>query len=105
MKNKTALNEVETILQAHPDLDVILTTNDPGAFGAASAIQAAGKEGEVKIFAVGGELRLGEMILEGIVESLMTLTPRRRGEKWQRSRKSFMKANQLKKRLLYQHYC
>ena len=47
------LDAVETILQAHPDLDLILTVNDPGSLGAASAVQAAGKDLKTETIVMG----------------------------------------------------
>ena len=38
-----ALETVETMLQANPDINVIVTCNDPGAYGAISAVESAGK--------------------------------------------------------------
>ena len=47
------LDAVETILQAHPDLDLILTVNDPGLLGAASAVQAARKDLKTETIVMG----------------------------------------------------
>lgn len=40
------LNAIETLLQSHPDLNVVLGINDDAVLGAYQAMQAAGKEGE-----------------------------------------------------------
>ena len=39
----TAFNDMETILQAHPDIKGVITGNDTMALGASAALQAAGK--------------------------------------------------------------
>ncbi|MGO1478801.1 sugar ABC transporter substrate-binding protein [Senegalia sp. (in: firmicutes)] len=40
------LNAIETLLQSHPDLNVVLGVNDDSVLGAYQAMKAAGKEGE-----------------------------------------------------------
>jgi ribose transport system substrate-binding protein len=62
----TALSAVETILQAHPDLDLILTVNDPGSLGAASAVEAAGKDLKTGTIVMG--LGIDKRVLEGVLD-------------------------------------
>jgi ABC-type sugar transport system substrate-binding protein len=62
----TALSAVETILQAHPDLDIILTVNDPGSLGAASAVEAAGKDLKSGTIVMG--LGIDKRVLEGVLD-------------------------------------
>jgi len=62
----TALSAVETILQANPDLDVILTVNDPGSLGAASAVEAAGKDLRTGTIVMG--LGIDKRVLEGVLD-------------------------------------
>lgn len=40
------LNAIETLLQSHPDLNVVLGVNDDSVLGAYQAMKAAGKEGK-----------------------------------------------------------
>lgn len=61
----TALSAVETILQAHPDLDLIMTVNDPGSLGARSAVQSSGKALNTDVI-VGG-LGIDRRVLEGVL--------------------------------------
>jgi ribose transport system substrate-binding protein len=61
----TALSAVETILQANPDLDLIMTVNDPGSLGARSAVQASGIELNAGVI-VGG-LGIDKRVLEGVL--------------------------------------
>lgn len=44
-----ALNVVQNLLQAHPDVNAIFCCNDEMALGSAEAVDAAGKTGEIKI--------------------------------------------------------
>lgn len=48
------LAKTQTMLQAHPDIDVILCVYSDLARGAIKAIQAAGKKGKVMVFDEGG---------------------------------------------------
>lgn len=43
---EAGLNAIETLLQSHPDLNVVLGINDDSVLGAYQAMKAAGKEGE-----------------------------------------------------------
>lgn len=61
----TALSAVETILQANPDLDLIMTVNDPGSLGARSAVQSAGLELNAEVI-VGG-MGIDKRVLEGVL--------------------------------------
>ncbi len=61
-----ALAAVETILQAHPDLDLILTVNDPGSLGARSAVQASGLKLNTDVM-VGG-LGIDKRVLQGVLD-------------------------------------
>jgi len=50
----TALEVMESILQAHPDLDAVFCGNDAMAMGAYQALLAAGKADTVKVFGFDG---------------------------------------------------
>jgi ABC-type sugar transport system substrate-binding protein len=62
----TALAAVETILQANPDLDLILTVNDPGSLGAASAVESAGIDLQTGTIVMG--LGIDRRVLEGVLD-------------------------------------
>jgi ABC-type sugar transport system substrate-binding protein len=49
-----ALEVMESILQAHPDVDAVFCGNDAMAMGAHQALVAAGKDGQVKVFGFDG---------------------------------------------------
>lgn len=49
-----AMEVLETIMQANPDIDAVFCGNDAMAMGAFQALQAAGKEYQVKIFGFDG---------------------------------------------------
>ncbi len=62
-RNK-AMEVLETILQANPDIDGVFCGNDAMAMGAFQALQAAGKETKVKIFGFDGADDVVEKIRE-----------------------------------------
>jgi ribose transport system substrate-binding protein len=61
-----ALSAVETILQANPDLDLILTVNDPGSLGAASAVEAAGIDLMTETIVMG--MGIDKRVLQGVLD-------------------------------------
>jgi ribose transport system substrate-binding protein len=62
----TALAAVETILQANPNLDLIMTVNDPGSLGAASAVESAGRDLMTETIVMG--LGIDRRVLEGVLD-------------------------------------
>lgn len=63
-RNK-ALEVMESILQAQPDIDGVFCGNDAMAMGAYQAILAAGISDQVKVFGFDGESEVVSMIHEG----------------------------------------
>ncbi|MEL1241513.1 D-ribose ABC transporter substrate-binding protein [Flavobacterium flavipallidum] len=62
-RNK-AMEVLETIMQANPDIDAVFCGNDAMAMGAFQALQAAGKDYKVKIFGFDGAGDVVEKIRE-----------------------------------------
>jgi ribose transport system substrate-binding protein len=62
-----ALSAVETLLQAHPDVDLILTVNDPGSLGAENAVEAAGKQ-DPKTGTIVMGLGIDKRVLQGVLD-------------------------------------
>ncbi|MBN1187918.1 MAG: D-ribose ABC transporter substrate-binding protein [Bacteroidales bacterium] len=63
-RNK-ALEVMESILQAQPDIDGVFCGNDAMAMGAYQALLAAGLDDKVKVFGFDGEKEVVEMIDDG----------------------------------------
>lgn len=63
-RNK-AMEVLETIMQANPDIDAVFCGNDAMAMGAYQALQSAGKTDKVKIFGFDGSNEVVEKIVEG----------------------------------------
>jgi ribose transport system substrate-binding protein len=62
-RNK-AMEVLETIMQANPDIEAVFCGNDAMALGAFQALQAAGKTDKVKIFGFDGASEVVEKIKE-----------------------------------------
>lgn len=60
-----AMEVMETILQAQPDIDGVFCGNDAMAMGAFQALQGAGKADQVKVFGFDGAPDVIEKISEG----------------------------------------
>ena len=60
-----ALEVLEAILQANPDIDAVFCGNDAMAMGAYQALLAAGKADEVKVFGFDGADDVVKLIAEG----------------------------------------
>lgn len=68
-RNK-AMDVMETIMQANPDIDAVFCCNDAMALGAYQAVLAAGKAGKVKIFGFDGS----DDAINGIAEGKISAT-------------------------------
>lgn len=60
-----ALEVMESILQAHPDIDAVFCANDAMAMGAYQALVAAGKDQDVKVFGFDGADEVVKLIGDG----------------------------------------
>ena len=63
-RNK-GMEVLESILQAHPDIDAVFCGNDAMAMGAYQALLSAGKADKVKVFGFDGAPEVVESIKEG----------------------------------------
>lgn len=61
----TAMEVMESILQAHPDIDAVFCGNDAMAMGAYQALAAAGKAAQAKVFGFDGAQDVVKAIGEG----------------------------------------
>lgn len=64
-----AMEVMESVMQAHHDIDAVFCGNDAMAMGAYQAILAAGKEGEIKVFGFDGADDCVNAIREGKIEA------------------------------------
>jgi ABC-type sugar transport system substrate-binding protein len=73
-RNK-AMDVMETIMQANPDIDAVFCGNDAMAMGAYQAILAAGKTDKVKVFGFDGSSDAINSIAQGRVKATVMQFP------------------------------
>ena len=61
------LAAMETLLSKNPDINVVYTINEPAAYGAYQALQAAGKESGVLIVSIDGGCAGVDQVKDGII--------------------------------------
>ena len=73
----TGRQVAETLLQAHPDADIIYAHNDEMALGAISALEAAGKTPgkDVLILSIDGEKEGVQAIIDGKIAAICACSP------------------------------
>ncbi len=64
-----SFKETQTMIQAHPDATILYTGYSTSAQGAVQALQAAGKEGQVKIYDKGGSQWAADAVRKGLIEA------------------------------------
>jgi len=67
-RNK-AMEVMESMLQAHQNIDAVFCGNDAMAMGAYQAIRAAGKEGRIMVFGFDGAADVVDAIRDGKIEA------------------------------------
>ena len=90
-KGQTAM---ENCLQAHPDINVVYTVNEPSAAGAFTALQKAGKEKGVLIVSVDGGCRGVQAVLDGALTATAQQYPLRMAELGVNAAMTFIKSGQ-----------
>ena len=71
-----ALEVLEAILQANPDLDAVFCGNDAMAMGAYQALLAAGKAGKVKVFGFDGADDVVKAVADGKIAATVMQFPK-----------------------------
>lgn len=94
-RNK-AMEVLETIMQANPDIDAVFCGNDAMAMGAYQALQSAGKADKVKVFGFDGASEVVEKIKEKKIiatgmqyPKIMAKTAAQYADEYFRGRKDF----------------
>jgi len=70
-----ALSKTQTLLQAHPEIDTIMTNYSDETIGVARAVEQADREGDVKVYDQGGSSPVVALIEEGKVEFTTVFHP------------------------------
>ncbi len=91
-----ALEVMESILQAQPDIDAVFCANDAMAMGAYQALLAAGKADRVKVFGFDGADDVVRLIAEGKIEAtgmqfpkVMARTAAEYADQWLKGKRDF----------------
>ena len=77
-----ALEVFEAMLQANPEINVMLPNNDPAAYGVIAAVEGAGLgvNEDVYIGCVGDQFKTLDLIEDGKIFSSVSVSPERTGE-------------------------
>lgn len=87
----TAMNVTSDMLTAHPNIAGIFATNEPSAIGAAQALRAAGKAGQVKLVAFDATGEQITALREGVIHALIVQNPFKMGYEGVKSAVSVLK--------------
>ncbi|HZR93209.1 MAG TPA: sugar ABC transporter substrate-binding protein [Gaiellaceae bacterium] len=74
-----ALKATQNVLQAHPDLNVVVSSGDQMIAGAAKAAQLVGKAGKIKMYGNGCTFEAKQLILKGVQTGCAVYLPRTEG--------------------------
>lgn len=74
-----ALKATQNVLQAHPDLNVIVSSGDQMIAGSVKAAQLAGKAGQIKMYGNGCTFEAKQLILQGKQTGCSVYLPRTEG--------------------------
>jgi ABC-type sugar transport system substrate-binding protein len=70
------LQQMQTILQTNPDIDMVLSSYDQNTLGATKALKAAGKApGDIEIYNLGGDSATFELFDQGWIKGMSYLQP------------------------------
>jgi ribose transport system substrate-binding protein len=73
---EAGLRQAQTILQADPDIKMIVSTYDQNTLGAQKALAAAGKKpGDVQLYNLGGDHSTFPLMKQGWIQGMMYLEP------------------------------
>ena len=70
-----SMEVLESMLQAHPDIQAVFCGNDVMALGAWQAVVSSGKQGKVKVFGFDGEAGVAKSISEGKISATAMQSP------------------------------
>mgnify|MGYP000637815808 CR=1 FL=1 len=62
-----AMNAMDNIIQANPDIDVVFAINDGSSQGAIASLQAAGMIDDVQVYGIDGQQQQADYIMEGLL--------------------------------------
>ena len=75
-----AMPVMEKMIQAHPEINIVMALNDPAAMGALAALQNEGRSGNVLVYGVDGVPETKEMIFSRRMTATAGQSPRQIGK-------------------------
>jgi fructose transport system substrate-binding protein len=75
-----AQTAMENVLNAHPDVNLVWTINEPAGLGAATAIASHGLAGKVKIVSMDGGCRGIKGVQDGLIDTDVMQFPKKMGQ-------------------------
>ncbi|MBX7254739.1 MAG: ABC transporter substrate-binding protein [Candidatus Hydrogenedentes bacterium] len=94
-----AMNITEDMLTSNPNLKGIFAANEPAALGAAQAIKAAGKAGQIKIVAFDASDDEISALKEGTIQALVVQNPFKMGYEGVKAAYDYIKGEKVEKRI------
>ena len=91
---------MENILQSHPNLTVVLGTNDPTAIGAIAAIEAAKRINNILVYGIDGSPEGQEMVRQEKMMATAAQSPRRMGETAVETAYAWLNGNEIEQNIL-----
>jgi ribose transport system substrate-binding protein len=98
-KEDVAVSVTEDMMQAHPDLAGIFAANESSAVGAAQAIRAAGKAGQIKLVAFDAAEEEIAALKEGVIQALIVQNPYQMGYQGVKAAVDTLKGQPVEKRI------
>lgn len=95
---------VSAAIQANPDLKAVYTTLAPASAGAASAINAAGKRGQIKLVAYDADPAQVKQLKDGVVDALVAQEPYKEGYQSVKTIAGLLDGSTAKDKLPYQEH-
>jgi ribose transport system substrate-binding protein len=93
------MNVTQDMMTANPNLKGIFAANEPAAIGAAQAIKAAGKAGQIKLVAFDGSDEEVATLKEGTIQALIVQNPFQMGYKGVKAAVDFIKGAPVEKKV------
>ena len=77
---EVAMPVMEELIQAHPEINIVMALNDPAAMGALAALQNENRSGDIKVYGVDGVPETKEMIFSRRMTATAGQSPRQIGK-------------------------
>lgn len=95
----TGMNVTQDMMTAHPELDGIFAANEGGAIGAAQAIRADGKAGQMKLVAFDASDEEIAALKEGAIQALVVQNPYKMGYEGVKAAVDHLEGRPVEKRI------